>query len=78
MTPTQMHALVTRSLGPQVVTQSVLEGSHPWFGVPAEHLLAVAQFVRDNAEIQMDMLRSISGLDYPDKKLLAVAYDLMS
>jgi NADH-quinone oxidoreductase subunit C len=78
LTPTQMFALVTRSLGPQVITQSASEGLHPWFGVPAEHLLAVAQFVRDNAEIQLDMLRSVTGLDYPDRKLLAVAYDLMS
>jgi NADH-quinone oxidoreductase subunit C len=73
-----MFTLVTRSLGPQTITQSVLEGQHPWFGVPAEHLPAVAQFVRDNPEIQLDMLRSVSGLDYPDKKVLAVAYDLMS
>ena len=37
MTPTQMLAVVTRALGAHVVTQSVLEGIHPWFGVPAEH-----------------------------------------
>ena len=77
-TPTQISALIIGALGPGVITSSVLDGLHPTLIVPLEHFLAVAKFVRDQPEIQMDMLRSLSGLDYPDKKQLVIAYDLMS
>lgn len=78
LTHGQITSLVTRALGAAAVTARQDEGLHPFAVVPAEQLLAVAHFIRDNAESQLDMLRCISALDYPDKKQLVLAYDLLS
>jgi NADH-quinone oxidoreductase subunit C len=52
--------------------------SHPWVGVPVEQWLAAAVFLRDDPELSLTLLRCVTGLDYPDKRQMAVAYELMS
>ena len=78
MNATQIAALVTAECGPDAVVGQSLEGFHPSISVPAAHWPRVARFLRDDSRLQLDMLRSITGLDYPDKKQLCAAYDLMS
>lgn len=78
MTASEIAARLAEVLGPAVVEASHLDGLHPWVVVPVGQWLQVARFLRDDPAIRLDMLRSITGLDYPDKKLLCAAYDLMS
>ncbi len=74
----QIAARIAEVLGPGVATSSHLEGGHPWVAVAPAGLLPLARFLRDDPQLRFDILRSVTGLDYPDKKLLAAAYDLMS
>jgi NADH-quinone oxidoreductase subunit C len=78
MTAAEIAAAVVARLGAEAVSAQGLEGLHPWIGVPAERWAEVARFLRDDPALRLDLLRSITGLDYPDKKQLCAAYDLMS
>lgn len=50
----------------------------PWMQVAAERWGEVARFLHDEPATRLDMLRCITGLDYPDKRQLTAAYELMS
>jgi NADH-quinone oxidoreductase subunit C len=52
--------------------------SHPWVSLPAESWPAAAVFLRDDPALSFTLLRCVTGLDYPDKRQMAVAYELMS
>jgi len=51
---------------------------HPWFAVRAEDLPKVAHFLKHDSHLRLTWLPCLTGLDYPEKSQLAVAYDLMS
>jgi NADH-quinone oxidoreductase subunit C len=78
MNASEMAAALVQRFGAGAVTGQELAGIHPWLGVPAQMWPEVARFLHDEAALRLDMLRSITGLDYPDKKQLCAAYDLMS
>lgn len=78
LTPQQIADRVTATLGTGVLESTILEGPHPTLVTTADNLPQLAAFLRDDANLRFDMLRSITGLDYPDRKLLCAAYDLMS
>lgn len=40
--------------------------------------LEIMRFLRENAELQFDFLRSVTGVDYPDQKVIASVYHLYS
>lgn len=73
-----IHDRVRTALGDNIITQAQLEGLHPWLAVSAENWPKVAAFLKNDGELQFGWLRCITGLDYPDKKQIAAAYDLMS
>jgi len=55
------------------ITGSDLEALDPWIELSAEGLPEVARFLRDDPQLQMNMLNCISGVDYfePDEKKAA-------
>src|SRR5688500_15745352 len=55
------------------ITGSNLSVIDPWIEVSPEGLVAVCQFLRDDPDLQLDMLNCISGVDYfePDPKKAA-------
>ncbi len=53
-------------------------GGHPWIGVPAAIWADTALFLRDDPALDFTLLRCITGLDYPDKRQMAAAYELLS
>lgn len=77
MNASEMIGLIETACAGAVVAKQA-DGLHPWVSVKPERWRDVAMFVRDDARLKLDMLRSITGLDYPDKKQLAAAYDLIS
>ncbi|MGE0758805.1 MAG: NADH-quinone oxidoreductase subunit C [Pirellulaceae bacterium] len=55
------------------VTGSQLDAIDPWIEVAPDSWVAVAKFLRDDPELQFDMLNCVSGVDYfePDPKKAA-------
>lgn len=53
-------------------------GGHPWIGLPADRWADAALFLREDPDLAFSLLRCITGLDYPDKRQLAAAYELLS
>lgn len=74
----QIHDRVLTALGAGVIQQAQIDSLHPWFAVSATDWPKVATFLRDDGELRLGCLRCITGLDYPDKKQQAAAYDLIS
>ena len=57
----------------QCVVGSNAEAMDPWIEVTAEGLVDVCRALRDEADLRMDMLHCVSGIDYcePDEKKAA-------
>jgi NADH-quinone oxidoreductase subunit C len=55
------------------ITGSNLEALDPWIEVSPDGLVEVCRFLRDDADLRIDMLNCISGVDYfePDAKKAA-------
>ena len=60
------------------IEDTVLEGSHPYAVIKADHSCEVARFLRDEPQLQFNLLRSITALDLLADDKLAAIYDLMS
>ncbi len=78
MSPSDIAQLILQRFGPHAVTASSLDTLHPWIAVPAAHWLEIAAFLRNDHQLQFDLLRCLTGLDYPDRRQLCAAYDLLS
>jgi NADH-quinone oxidoreductase subunit C len=78
LTPAAIAERIVEVLGPDAVAAHPLDGLHPHVVVPAEHWPDVALALRDEPDIALDFLCSITGLDYPDRQQLCAAYDLIS
>ncbi len=60
------------------IAGSNLEAIDPWIEVSAEGLLEVVRFLRDDAQLRMNMLHCVSGIDYfepNEKKAAKVDWD---
>ncbi len=76
--PAEILARLCATLKEEAVPSAHLEGLHPWIVAAASAWPAVARDLRDDPALSFTLLRSVTGLDYPDKRHLVVAYDLMS
>lgn len=77
MTPEQIADIVKAALDGAVV-DAAMAGGHPSITVAADRWPAVAKFLRDDARLQMNFLRCVSGIDWLEKGEIEVVYDLMS
>lgn len=80
LNPTQILLHLTNAF-PDIIFAPHFDGPsalHPSISIAPASWLPVAQHLRDDPQLSFTLLRSITGLDYPDKKLLVAAYDLMS
>ena len=85
MTALAPEAIAARVLAAfQNVQARTSDNAQPWLLVPATELLAVARFVRDEADLRFDSLMDLTGWDllkYPGSKTsdaIAVVYWLHS
>jgi len=60
------------------ITQSVPEGKHPRVHCLAKDWRALAEFLRNDAELEFDWLGCLTAVDYIADNQLAVIYDLYS
>lgn len=77
MSPEEICALLKEKF-PDAVTDTVLEANRPYAVVAMEHWPKVARFLRDDARVGFDFLRSISAIDLLADDKLACVYDLMA
>lgn len=74
----QIVARVRENLDEHAVLDVRAAGLHPWISVSPDYWHAVAEFLARDEETNCSVLRCITGLDYPDRRMLAAAYDLLS
>ncbi len=54
------------------------ETADPYVVVPAEKIVEICRFLKEDPEIHLDALSSISGVDWPEESLIDVVYHLAS
>lgn len=77
MAPEEICGLLRERFG-DAITDTVIEGGHPYVVVAADRWPEVAKFLRDDARFSLNLLRSITALDLLADNRLACVYDLMS
>jgi NADH-quinone oxidoreductase subunit C len=76
VSPEEICSLLQSQFGDAIV-DTVLEGAHPYAQVAPERWPEVAVFLRDDARLKLNMLRSISSVDLIDDGKLGCVYDLL-
>ena len=73
MTAQDIHALLTKQFGGDVITGINAEAKDPWIEVAAARIADVSAFLKGNEQLQFNSLTDLSGVDYfePDAKLAA-------
>jgi len=77
MSPEEICKALNDKFG-QAVTDTVLEGGHPYAVIEARRWPEVAAFLRNDPRLRLNMLRCISALDLIAEDKLACVYDLMA
>src|SRR5262245_14799753 len=77
MERTDIHALVKEKFGEAIVEDhgEVLE---PFLVIKPESIEEIAMFCRDEPRLRFDLLSCVSGIDYPERKVIEVVYCLDS
>lgn len=73
----EIHAIVKEKFG-DAVLEDHAEALEPFIVVRPDVIEDLAYFCRDDARLQFDLLSSIAGVDYPDRKVIEVIYCLDS
>lgn len=69
--------LVTQQI-PEAVSAEAPEGLHPNVQVRPERLLEVCNYLKDAPQLDFDLLRCISAVDWPQQNLFELSYDVLS
>ena len=77
MIPAQIAQKLQQQFGP-AITAAVPNDKHPRVHTSPEHWHALAQFLRDDADLSFDWLSCITALDYVAQDQLCAAYDFYS
>jgi len=75
MAPEEICDLLKKRFGEAIVSTNV-QGGHPYTEVAADRWSEVAEFLRDDARLRLNLLRCISSLDLLAENKLACVYDL--
>ena len=78
LTPNEIAERIGAKFGDDVVVESFPEDKHPRVHLNAADWRAVAEFVASDAEIHLDFLQCVSGVDYIGEDKLACVYDIRS
>jgi len=77
MTPSDIIAVLKQYDAGGIVSV-VADLPYPHVLVKAEHLVAVAAFLKTDPQLRFDLLRCISAVDWPANNGMEVSYDLIS
>ena len=75
MAPEEICKLLQTEFG-EAIAETMVEGGHPYVQVVPEKWPEVARFLRDDARLVFNFLRSISSVDLAADNKLACVYDL--
>jgi len=76
MTPAEIIEVLGQHAG--TAPAAVAEGLHPHVVVPPDRLVAVAELLKTDERLRFDLLRCISAVDWPDKGVIELSYELLS
>jgi NADH-quinone oxidoreductase subunit C len=77
MTPQQIIETLQQNFPGQILA-AFAEDKHPRVHVEAAHWRPIAEFLRNDPQLQFDWLANLSGVDYAADEKMAVVYDLWS
>jgi NADH-quinone oxidoreductase subunit C len=77
MTITEIISKIKSLVGDSVLSE-VSDGLHPHICIKPEKLLDAAKLLKNDSSLRFDQLRCITGVDWPEKNSIEVAYDLVS
>lgn len=77
MSPSEIADILKAEFG-DAIADVVLDGAHPCATVAAERWHAVAQFIREDPRLSMNMLRCISACDGHPEPHIDIVYDLIA
>lgn len=77
MAPEEITDILERQFG-DAILDSDMECAHPHVRVAADRWLEIARFLREDARLNLNLLRSISAVDMLADNKLAAVYDLMT
>lgn len=63
---------------PDGIESVVSDGMHPHVRVKPESLLDVCRYLKDDPELDFDLLRCISAVDWPQQERIELVYELLS
>ena len=76
-TPEEITRLL-QSRFSDLLLESTVGGLHPHVKIRPEGLINVCRFLKDEPSLRFDLLRCISTVDWPQKNVIELSYDLMS
>ena len=81
MTPDKIFEKVQDKFGPETI-RNFNDGSEgdkdPWFEVEPYEIEEVSKFLKTDADLHMDYLECLTGVDYPDDEQIRVIYHVYS
>ncbi len=73
----QIHEIVKEKLG-DAALEDKADAAEPYIVVRPDAIEDLAFFCRDDSRLRFDLLSAITGVDYPDRKVIEVIYCLDS
>lgn len=77
MTPQQIATLLQNQFAEKII-KALPDDKHPRIHVNSNDWHEIAQFLKENPELQFDWLASLSALDYAADQQFCIVYDLWS
>lgn len=60
------------------VVESTDQGKHPHVVVKPEAIVDVCKYLKEHELLKLTLLRCISAIDWPEKEMIELSYDLLS
>ncbi|MCX7625932.1 MAG: NADH-quinone oxidoreductase subunit C [Candidatus Sumerlaeaceae bacterium] len=67
LTLSQIVEYIRSEVGPDAVSEVVLEGHTPWIRIAPEHFRRVMQMLREHPQMSFDYLQLVTGVDWGDR-----------
>jgi len=60
------------------IVETVSDGLHPYVRLRREAVTSLCNFLKTDPDLQFDLLRCITTVDWPEKNSIELSYDIMS
>lgn len=76
--PEEIFEYLTKEFGEEGISLESGDVGEPWIELPAGKVKEIAKFLRDDSELQFNVLMCLSGVHYPSEEALGVTYHINS